>query len=753
MTSPVAPQAIVVVATISSAWCRPMSGATSARCARRRAAGCGAPPRLWRRAPPCRVGLITGFFVPLGAPPAAETDGPVGAALAGPRARRSRHSLPARDRRALPQRLRGRARRRRRRRGAGRLRSRSARRLAGLIETWRAAGITHARLDRALRAQQRRQPAQHARHRHQRRYGAARRTLRGRAVADDRGRRRRQRDRDGRPAARADRPPCRARRDDRLRHPGKSPDRRRRVALGRLRTARRARRRSRRIGARTCCAASTRRSTGKFSKRPCATGRRSTAYRACRRRRSTISILPFTTENADGPRPRRGWACGLRNLFSRATDTTRPDGSLSLRYRFLDGPRFEERLVFDFPPRRLAADAEDGARPDLSAGLFVVGRQLLQGLCAGDAALRGIPARPRHRALSAEISTKRASPNSPGETGFRCRVIADSIGTPPTPPAPSAIDLPRRTCVPVGGGKDSIVTLECLKAAGEDLVLFSLGDAEPIAACIAASGLPSIRVRRRLDPGLLTLNEQGALNGHVPITGILSAIVLACAVLAGFDTIAMSNEHSASAPNLTIGGVGINHQYSKSLEFERDFADYIARHITPSIAYFSLLRPLSEIEIARRFARYPQYFGIFRSCNTAFRQSPAERGRHWCCNCPKCRFVFLALAPSLPKRELIAIFGRDMLDDESPNRRVCRIVRFARAQAVRVRRRNRRKCGGDGISRELTPTGGTLPSCGGCTRTSRRCETATRRISRPAGGRGTRTGFPHAFLAKLDACG
>ena len=116
--------------------------------------------------------------------------------------------------------------------------------------------------------------------------------------------------------------------------------------------------------------------------------------------------------------------------------------------------------------------------------------------------------------------------------------------------------LPRRTCVPVGGGKDSIVTLECLKRSGEDLVLFSLGDAEPIAACIAASGLPFIRVHRRLDPALFKLNEQGALNGHVPITGILSAIALACAVLAGFDTIAMSNEHSASAPNLDFRWVG-----------------------------------------------------------------------------------------------------------------------------------------------------------------------------------------------------
>jgi UDP-N-acetyl-alpha-D-muramoyl-L-alanyl-L-glutamate epimerase len=204
-----------------------------------------------------------------------------------------------------------------------------------------------------------------------------------------------------------------------------------------------------------------------------------------------------------------------------------------------------------------------------------------------------------------------------------------------------------------------------LRAAGDDLVLFSLGDAKPIAASIAAAGLPSIRVRRRLDPTLLYLNRQGALNGHVPITGILSAIVLACAVLAGFDTIAMSNEHSANAPNLTIDGVGINHQYSKSLEFEADFAEYLARHITPSITYFSLLRPLSEIEIARRLSRYPQYFDIFRSCNTAFRQSPAARGQHWCCDCPKCRFVFLALAPFIAKNRLIAIFGRNLLDDET----------------------------------------------------------------------------------------
>ena len=375
------------------------------------------------------------------------------------------------------------------------------------------------------------------------------------------------------------------------------------------------------------------------------------------------------------------------------------DGSLSLRYRFLDGPRFEERLVFDFASRRLSADAEM-ALDRIFRLVF-----LLSGVSYYKAF---VPETLRCEAFPIDRDTAHFLQNfyEKGLAEFawrnrislqgRCRVLFD----PADPPAPTAIDLPRRTCVPVGGGKDSIVTLECLKSAGEDLVLFSLGEAEPIAACIAASELPSIRVRRRLDPGLLTLNEQGALNGHVPITGILSAIVLACAVLAGFDTIAMSNEHSASAPNLTIGGVGINHQYSKSLEFERDFADYIARHITPSIAYFSLLRPL----LGNR-DRAP-----FRPIHPIFRHLPQLQHR-LSPIAGRARASLVLRLSEMPVRvsrigpvSSKARADRDLWSRHarrrSPNRRVCRIVWSARVQAVRVRRRNRRKCGGDDISRE-----------------------------------------------------
>jgi hypothetical protein len=336
--------------------------------------------------------------------------------------------------------------------------------------------------------------------------------------------------------------------------------------------------------------------------------------------------------------------------------------SLVLRYRFAEGPRFEERLYFDVPPKPLSVAA--AAAADRIFRLIFLFSGVSYYKAFAPPVLR-CAAFPLDRETA--VFLQRFYRHGLAEFAFRNGIaLADAlhfVADPAPSLEPLTLELPRRTCVPVGGGKDSIVSLECLKQGGEPLVLFSLGDAEPIRATIAASGLPFIRVRRRLDETLFRLNEAGALNGHVPITGILSAIALAAAVLCGYDAIAMSNEHSANAPNLTFGGREINHQYSKSLEFEQDFAGYIGRRISPDVAYFSLLRPLSELEIARRFANYPQYFSVFRSCNKAFRQAAAERGREWCGNCPKCRFVFLALAPFVGKSMLIGIFGRNLLDD------------------------------------------------------------------------------------------
>jgi hypothetical protein len=338
--------------------------------------------------------------------------------------------------------------------------------------------------------------------------------------------------------------------------------------------------------------------------------------------------------------------------------------TLSLRYRFGEGPQFQEDLVFDFRQPPLSSAAGEVLDRIFRLIFLMAGVSYYKAFIPEQLTCEAFPLdRTTAEFLQAFYEKGLAEFAFTNQVSLRGHFEVRSSAIPPA--AAIALELPRQTCVPVGGGKDSIVSLECLKRAGEPLTLFALGAAAPISACIAAANLPFIRVHRRLGRGLFDLNRAGALNGHVPITGILSAITLAAAVMSGFDVIAMSNEHSASAPNLRVADVPINHQYSKSFEFEKTFSDFVHTYISPSIAYFSLLRPLSEIEIARRFSGYPEYFQVFRSCNTAFRQTPAARGAKWCGSCPKCRFVFLALAPFLGKAELIAIFGRNLLDDES----------------------------------------------------------------------------------------
>jgi UDP-N-acetyl-alpha-D-muramoyl-L-alanyl-L-glutamate epimerase len=227
-------------------------------------------------------------------------------------------------------------------------------------------------------------------------------------------------------------------------------------------------------------------------------------------------------------------------------------------------------------------------------------------------------------------------------------------------PAPR---VPGRILVPVGGGKDSAVALEIVRRSGLELALFSIGDAPAIARTVAVAGLPHLLVRRRLDPGLAQINRSGALNGHVPVTAIVSCVAALTAALAGFDAVAMANERSASSGNLMWDGIEVNHQYSKGLPAERLLASAFAE-IGGAPAYFSVLRPASELTIARAFARMEAYHGAFTSCNSIFRTDPSLRAASWCCDCPKCRFVFLVLAPFCEPAHLREIFGRDLLEEE-----------------------------------------------------------------------------------------
>jgi UDP-N-acetyl-alpha-D-muramoyl-L-alanyl-L-glutamate epimerase len=221
----------------------------------------------------------------------------------------------------------------------------------------------------------------------------------------------------------------------------------------------------------------------------------------------------------------------------------------------------------------------------------------------------------------------------------------------------------RRALVPVGGGKDSAVAIETMRRSGCELALFSVGDAPAISRTAAVAELPRLIAHRQLDGGLGELNRAGALNGHVPITAIVSCVALLTAALNGFDAVVMANERSASSGNLIWDGVEVNHQYSKSFDTERLLRAAVTE-LASDVALFSILRPASELAIARAFARLDRYHGAFTSCNAVFRLDPALRASSWCGDCPKCRFVFLILAPFSEPGHLREVFGLDLLEQE-----------------------------------------------------------------------------------------
>jgi len=227
----------------------------------------------------------------------------------------------------------------------------------------------------------------------------------------------------------------------------------------------------------------------------------------------------------------------------------------------------------------------------------------------------------------------------------------------PEVPTGSAGSVPGRALVAVGGGKDSIVSIEALKAASVDVTAFGINPRGPIERTAEVAGLDLARATRRIDQCLLALNAEGAPNGHVPVTAINSLIALLTALATGHDTVVFSNEASASYGNQHWAGRDINHQWSKSSFFEGLLRDSVP---AGSPEYVSLLRPLTELRIARAFARHTAYHRVFTSCNRAFTmRAAADAG--WCGECPKCRFVSLVLAPFVPREDLLAIFGgRDL---------------------------------------------------------------------------------------------
>ncbi len=359
---------------------------------------------------------------------------------------------------------------------------------------------------------------------------------------------------------------------------------------------------------------------------------------------------------ADGPSPHRGEVFRYESF---ATDAD--SGMLSCRYS-LDGRSFTERVTLTPGPRWNTPAAQAAARlifllagisyyKTAAPGVIDLGGTRLSGLehsFLREFYLHGLGEFAYRNAL--DLTSLRIEPSAP-----------DAAPEAPAPAAPSPAPR-RRALVPFGGGIDSIVTVQGIRRRA-DVALFVVsrpGDRlDAIERPAAVSGLPVIRAGREIDAQLLRSAELGFLNGHVPVTGILSAIAVLAAVLGGQDAVVMSNEWSASAPSLVHDGRPVNHQYSKSASFEAAFRGVLAAGPAGLPDYFSALRDRTELWIAGEFADLTQYHATFRSCNRAFQLDTRRRLDHWCGQCDKCCFIDLILAPFMSAAALRAVFAAD----------------------------------------------------------------------------------------------
>jgi UDP-N-acetyl-alpha-D-muramoyl-L-alanyl-L-glutamate epimerase len=331
---------------------------------------------------------------------------------------------------------------------------------------------------------------------------------------------------------------------------------------------------------------------------------------------------------------------------------------LRLCYSFDDELHFTETYVFDFDFMRYDAEQLDRALQNLffMAGVSYfkaypsTGIKIKSGMLDDTAA--AFFARTYQRGLGEFYYVNRLDPRS---------LIPFTANAATIEPVHTATQS--GLLVGLGGGKDSLVSVELLRREPR-VATWSLGHAAQLAPLVKAIGLPHYVVRRVIDPILLDHNANGARNGHVPISAILACTGTVVGILAGYSQQVVSNENSANEPTLTYQATEINHQYSKSLAFETDYQSLLKEHFGAALEYFSLLRPLSELQIAELFAAHDfvTYRSVFSSCNRAFTQD--SQSMSWCGECAKCAFVCLMLTPFSNRAELARLWdGKNLLLD------------------------------------------------------------------------------------------
>lgn len=339
-------------------------------------------------------------------------------------------------------------------------------------------------------------------------------------------------------------------------------------------------------------------------------------------------------------------------------------GVARLRYAFDDGPELVETVTVPGAPFELDAARAEAATQALRLLHLIAGVSYYKAAVPTDIRIEGYAIDAQTAALLEDVYV-----HGLGEFAYRNGLdLHEKIKFPHDASANAeapALGLRTHALVAIGGGKDSLVSIEALRALGIEQTVSWIGGSQLIRVCAERTGLPTLNIGRQIAPELFEYNRQGAWNGHIPVTAINSAILVLAAVLHGVDQVVFSNERSASYGSMIPGTGEVNHQWSKGWAFERAFGDHVQARVAADLHYYSLLRPLSELAVARQFAKTDRYDAHFSSCNRNFHLLGERPVNRWCGICPKCHFVFLALAPFMPKPRLVSIFGRNLLDDAS----------------------------------------------------------------------------------------
>jgi hypothetical protein len=326
-----------------------------------------------------------------------------------------------------------------------------------------------------------------------------------------------------------------------------------------------------------------------------------------------------------------------------------------------NGEAFSFTEVLSFPLDQLIADVpQELLKASLDSLQLALGISYYKLFCPKEIVLENITLSKEQADFWNEVYTKGL-----GEFFYKNQIDFKGLINFPFSEKTSSnpVSFPRqdRSLVGIGGGKDSIVAGELLKAGKKPFECFVVNQHPIRDEIIELLGIDAIVVDRKIDPELFELNKRSdAYNGHIPVSSHYAFIGLFLGVLYDYRYVVVSNEHSASYGNVEYLGMEVNHQWSKSLEFESLFQEYVKQFVTPDVIYFSLLRQSTEIAIVKEFVKYPQYFSHFSSCNRNFKITGVGSDRKWCGECAKCAFAYVMLAAFLPKQEVIKIFNQNL---------------------------------------------------------------------------------------------